>query len=140
MEDNIRDIFKFLSFNLGEFFSDYIGESGTPNEEDWQTCIGFPGIEYCFYLPLYIPTSHPQLLPLSRTYPMSDLWAFHSLPQTSQVERNLPMTLTLSISLLGHHIATDTEIQPLQSWLQPHIGSVPQSMVHGKGPHHDSDN
>lgn len=71
---------------------------------------------------------------------MSDLQAFPSLPQSAQVEGSLPLTLTLSLSLLGHHVATDTEVQPLQSWLQPDIGSIPQSVVHSKGPQHDSDN
>lgn len=71
---------------------------------------------------------------------MSDLRASPSPPQIVQVEGSFPLTLTLSLSLLGHHVATDTEVQPLQSWLQSYTHSIPQSVVHSKGPHHDSDN
>lgn len=85
-------------------------------------------------------TNHIPLFPLPRTYRYARPLGFPSLPQTARVEGRLPLTLTLSLSLLGHHIAADTEVQPLQSWLQPYTGSIPQSVVHSKGPHEDSDN
>lgn len=70
---------------------------------------------------------------------MPNLWASPS-PQTAQMDGRFPWTLTLSLSLLGHHVATNAEVQPLQCGLQPHIHSVPQPVVHSEGPHHDSDN
>lgn len=105
------------------------GEIGKPTQISLKENITF----------IYHP-SHPSS-PTSEDLPiMSDLQDFPSFPQIAQMKGSLPLTLTLPLSLLGHHVATNTEVQPLQSWLQPYVDSIPQSVVHSEGPHHDSDN
>ena len=53
--------------------------------------------------------------------------------------RNTAQELTLLLPLLCYHVASNAEIQPLQSWLQLHVHALPQPVVHSEGPQQDEE-
>lgn len=57
----------------------------------------------------------------------------NSLPFMTQKIHGLTK-LTLPLLMLRHHVAMNTEVQPLQSWLQFGVQALTQVMVHSKGP------